>query len=109
MSSATSGERAHILVGALTATMDATAVPHEPAPSTATRGCLRPIRTHSQSGSPGEVGRAYLVMVADSIFVPWGYRRRIPGAATVEERTRTSTEALLEQLRSGPSGPQIAA
>ena len=42
-SSATSGDRAHSTVGALLATIDATVVPQEPPPSTATRGCLRSI------------------------------------------------------------------
>src|SRR5882757_7839433 len=45
MSSATSADRAQMVVWALTATIEATAVPHEPAPSTATRGCLRCIGT----------------------------------------------------------------
>src|SRR5260370_35928840 len=43
ISSATSGDRAQSTVGALLATIDATVVPQEPPPSTATRGCLRSI------------------------------------------------------------------
>ena len=40
ISEATSGERAQIVVAALRATIEATVVPHDPLPTTATRGCL---------------------------------------------------------------------
>jgi hypothetical protein len=40
ISEATSGERAQIVVAALRATIEATVVPHDPLPMTATRGRL---------------------------------------------------------------------
>src|SRR5580692_9862343 len=60
MAAASSGERAHSMVGWLAPTSPATAVPHEPAPITATRSLMgislrpreRPLPARTLSGVP---------------------------------------------------------